>query len=526
MRRWLPGIALSLLPLISPACISEAPRAEPCTSDGRCLSGFECVDNACLPCAGGVCEERVVTALGTGGGIACGPIELLGRVCVRIPGSALAGPITVSITRTKEIATIAGEPSLTPIYRVEPRFRLFDAAMIAMPLSTRPEQLRDVVILRTDDPQQGWTPLWGRPEYISMTATTTVLGDFVAARLEPEDAGVQEAPDGGVDAPDAGHPDARVPRPDGGRPDLGMPSLDAAQDAEPAPDAVEAPDEGPLDAMPAANPMPGFGVPSAVIAGANLDGLAWNPSTGLLILADYQSNVLMALTPPSTAPGSFYGNANGPEGLAVDDGGRIYVAEGQSRSVARIDSGNRTLLADAWQGTALNGPFDVLVRRGDGMVYFSDPGVGQAGGALGFNGLYRIDPSGAPIALEWQPRSSIAPSGLALSPDQTVLYAADLRGAAVYAFDVAVDGALGPPRMLLSTSPNPSGLAVDVQGNIYVATQVGLQVFPPTGGPAYGPAVGQGPLGDLCFGGADRRTLYGTLGRYLLVMPVTTPGAF
>ena len=111
-----------------------------------------------------------------------------------------------------------------------------------------------------------------------------------------------------------------------------------------------------------------------------------------------------------------------------------------------------------------------------------------------------------------------------IHPDGRTLYVTDIRGGYVEAFDVAANGALGNGRRFVTTERQPIGVAVDQRGNVYVGTQVGLQVFPATGGQAWGPTLGMGAIADLAFGGADRRILYASVGGSVQALPVTIAG--
>ncbi len=112
------------------------------------------------------------------------------------------------------------------------------------------------------------------------------------------------------------------------------------------------------------------------------------------------------------------------------------------------------------------------------------------------------------------------PNGVILSPDEKTLYVADTLGEAVIAFDVQPDGGVSNRRDFAKLAgvtkeatsacrSGADGLAVDEAGRLFVATQVGVQVFSPQGR-----ALGTIPIGvtggpqNLAFAGADKKTLY------------------
>src|SRR5436853_850681 len=60
-------------------------------------------------------------------------------------------------------------------------------------------------------------------------------------------------------------------------------------------------------------------------------------------------------------------------GLTLDGQGHIVAAEHGGRRLVRIaDDGNRTVLAEKFDGRQLNSPNDVVVKS-DGAIYFTDP---------------------------------------------------------------------------------------------------------------------------------------------------------
>jgi len=62
----------------------------------------------------------------------------------------------------------------------------------------------------------------------------------------------------------------------------------------------------------------------------------------------------------------------GSNGLALDRQGRLIIATWAGRSIDRIEkNGERTVLADRYEGKRFNGTNDVIVKK-DGSIYFTD----------------------------------------------------------------------------------------------------------------------------------------------------------
>jgi gluconolactonase len=248
---------------------------------------------------------------------------------------------------------------------------------------------------------------------------------------------------------------------------------------------------------------------------------AWGHETNIY---DYASHYPLSLPRPQSAIGY------GPNGLGIDNQGRLIVAEHTLRRVVRREAnGTNTVLASHWQGKRLNSPNDFVTRRSDGSIYFTDPGYGMdrtpAGAEidrqLDFQGIYRIAPDGT---LHLHADNANRPNGLALSPDEKVLYVNDSANPpdrVVRAYDVAPDGSLSNHRIFVDMNGlpagGPDGCKVDAQGNLWVA---GLLEDPPA--PIrIGNVLVYDPSGKLLgkillperalnvgFGGSDWKTLF------------------
>jgi gluconolactonase len=213
---------------------------------------------------------------------------------------------------------------------------------------------------------------------------------------------------------------------------------------------------------------------------------------------------------------TFLEKTNGANGLTYDQKGRLIATQPATREIAVLTPA-RTVLASAFEGQPLLAPNDVIADR-KGGVYFSDPGPNPMPGVT----LPR-----APMVLYLRPDGKVVkiaegiarPNGVMLSPDEKTLYVADTLGEAVFAFDVQPDGGVSNRRVFTKLAgvtktdtgvrSGADGLAVDDMGRLYVATQVGVQVFSPQGA-----ALGTIPIGvtggpqNLAFAGSDKKTLY------------------
>jgi gluconolactonase len=126
--------------------------------------------------------------------------------------------------------------------------------------------------------------------------------------------------------------------------------------------------------------------------------------------------------------------------------------------------------------------------------------------------VYRLRPNGQ---LELLLANAPSPNGLALSPDEKVLYLAVTRGNAVWRVPLLEDGSVAKVgQFFTSYGPSgPDGMAVDQHGRVIVANP-GLGyawVLNPRAEPVIVLRSTEGmSLTNIAYGGAERKTLYCT----------------
>lgn len=340
-----------------------------------------------------------------------------------------------------------------------------------------------------------------------MRAFLVMAALLVVGCSEPE-ADRGREPDGGGASRDAGvETDAGA-----GEPDAAAPERDAGAtipDAGPrdASEGTPSPDAGPLDAGPV-DPLAGAGEATRIAGGFEfVEGPLWYE--GALLFSDIPAGTIYAIAPPGSAE-VFRRPSNASNGLAVLPDGRLLAAEHATRRVSVTEPDGRVVaLVERFEGARFNSPND-LVARSDGTVYFTDPPFGLTGPReLDFNGLFRVTPDGRAHA-EWRGTIDSRPNGVALSPDERVLYVDDTAAALVRAYDVAPDGSTSGERIFATGTPNADGMTVDAHGNLYVSTNDGVAVFAPDGARWGTLPIPQVPT-NCAFGG-DGRTLYVTAG--------------
>ncbi|MBL8678120.1 MAG: SMP-30/gluconolactonase/LRE family protein [Myxococcales bacterium] len=297
-----------------------------------------------------------------------------------------------------------------------------------------------------------------------------------------------------------------------------------------APTPADVPSDRPTaDAAPV-NPLNGIGAVEMARGGYMFtEGPQWREREGDLLFSDIPANTIHRLVLPMTYS-MFRMPSDNSNGLAVDGMGRVLAAEHGSRSITRtrMDGSRETLARDFMEGgmlRRLNSPNDLVVRS-DGTIYFTDPpyGLGGAPQELSFNGVFRRAPSGT-LTAEWRGARATRPNGIVLSPDERTLYFANTADGIVRAMDVAMDGSLSNERTFVMTSGNPDGMAIDRDGNLFVTTSSGVQVFSPTGRLWGTIAVPMQPA-NCAFGAPDARTLFITARTALYRVRLARPGIY
>lgn len=228
--------------------------------------------------------------------------------------------------------------------------------------------------------------------------------------------------------------------------------------------------------------------------------------------------------------------SNIANGLTFDRQRRLIACEGGSRRLTRTEAdGSITVLADTYQGRRLNGPNDVIVAS-NGVVYFSDPFWGHlfdnppsrrvqtTDRDLSWAGVFRLTPDGALAAVA---DDFDVPNGLALSPDESILYVDDSRHGQIRAFNLCPDGSLANSRVF-ATIRTPErggadGMKVDREGNVYCTGHGAVWVIAPTGA-ILGRIVLPEVPANVAWGDFDWQTLYMTAQTSVYRVRLNIPG--
>lgn len=181
----------------------------------------------------------------------------------------------------------------------------------------------------------------------------------------------------------------------------------------------------------------------------------------------------------------------------TQDGEALLVAEqGTMESpgaISRISlaDGSREVLVDSFEGQPFHSP-NKVIEADSGWLYFSDPAYGVNQGFKPASPLpmavYAHDPrTGKTVRLTTEP---VRPHGLALSPDQTILYIGDTEAIDgknpydptktrdVLAAPLVAPDELGPLTTLFSVPVGiPDGFIVTEDGDLWVGAGDGVRRY-------------------------------------------------
>ena len=252
---------------------------------------------------------------------------------------------------------------------------------------------------------------------------------------------------------------------------------------------------------------------------------------GSIILTEIEGGVLTRVAPDGTKT-TVAETGGGPNGAAIGPDGAIWVTnnggsftwlkenglnipgptppEHTGGYIQRVDiaTGEVETIYDACDDRRFAGPNDIVFDR-QGGFWFTDHGAGMSEGRKHGALCYgRCDGSHVVRARDHM----ISPNGVGLSPDETVVYAADTQLGRLWAFDIVEPGVLGPqpgfaPGRVVHTLPGYQlldSLAVEDGGKVCVATIIngGVTAFDPDGTTEHF-AFPDLITTNICFGGAD-----------------------
>lgn len=280
------------------------------------------------------------------------------------------------------------------------------------------------------------------------------------------------------------------------------------------------------------------------------EGPAWDKKRNRLLFSDvpqnkiyswsHQNGLEIFLEPAGAPHDKPYAHASrGSNGLWYDKDDTLLICNQSGRSIDRLNlsTGKREILADTDNGTPLNRPNDLIAAQ-DGTIYFTNPPFGLNDKSistkkfLSYNAVYKVDPNGKTSIIT---KELDVPNGIALSPDESILYVAQSGKDAprINRYHLNSDGSVHSSDVFVDFKnflregviPSGDGMAIDRNGNIFVGVvDAGLYVFSPEGQLLGG--IYTGRKMSNCIFGDDGSVLYVTADDLILRIQTGTKGLY
>jgi gluconolactonase len=215
----------------------------------------------------------------------------------------------------------------------------------------------------------------------------------------------------------------------------------------------------------------------------------------------------------------FAENTNRGNGMMFGPDGKLYVGLVGTKQLVTYEADGAT--AGKMEVIAEDVTINDLAINAKGDLYYTDsPG----------KKVWLVPKGGKPRVVD---EGIESPNGVLFSPDQSLLYVSDWAQQLSWVFQVQPDGSLAHKQKYFhvhqpegAMRPASDGMAVDADGRVYIATNLGVQVFDQIGKcHAIIPSPQPGrSLSNVEFGGANFDELYITNGDKVYKRKVKTKG--
>lgn len=273
---------------------------------------------------------------------------------------------------------------------------------------------------------------------------------------------------------------------------------------------------------------------SVIAAGAQLEKLAGDfaftegptcDSAGNVFFTDQPNDRILKWSVSGTLS-TFLQPAGRANGMYFDAHGNLMACADEKTALWSIaPDQTATVITNAFQGKALNGPNDVWVRR-DGSLFFTDPFYKRTW----WN--YNEPPQGTEQVyflsadrrdLRRVTTDLVQPNGLIGTPDGKKLFVADIRANKTWVYDIRDDGSLTDKTLRCDLGAD--GITLDTEGNLYLTGRKGVTVVDPIGKQIDLIAVPEPWTANVSFGGSDHQTLFITASKGLYAIKLKHKGA-
>lgn len=212
-------------------------------------------------------------------------------------------------------------------------------------------------------------------------------------------------------------------------------------------------------------------------------------------------------------------------GLYFDHEGNLVACADENSELWSISPEKKvTVLLKNFNGIRFNGPNDLWIDK-KGGIYFTDPYYQR-------DYWERKKPDMEKQNLYYLARGSreaqivdsnfVRPNGIIGTPDGKSLYVADIGAGKTYTYRINKDGSVTNRRLFVMQGSD--GMTLDHKGNLYI-TGNGVTVYDRKGEKIGNIPVPSGWVGNICFGGKDRKTLFIAASKAVYTLRMEVKGA-
>lgn len=237
----------------------------------------------------------------------------------------------------------------------------------------------------------------------------------------------------------------------------------------------------------------------------NIEGPAFDKA-GNLYVVNFQKDGTIGLVRPSGEVELFLTLPEGSTANAIqfDSKGSMYLADFTGHNILKVDMKTKEVSVYV-HNDAFNQPNDICMNRSD-QIFASDPNWKESTGKL-----WRIDKGGKAVLLNDKMGTT---NGIALSPDEKILYVNESVQRKIWTFDVDKKGNISNKK-LFAEFPDFGfdGMKCDAKGNLYVTRhgKGAIAVLSPDGKLIREILLKGKSCSNLVFGPPNGKTVYVTM---------------
>lgn len=210
-------------------------------------------------------------------------------------------------------------------------------------------------------------------------------------------------------------------------------------------------------------------------------------------------------------------------GLYVDKKGRLIACADEKNELWAIDKGKISVLLDNIKGQKANGPNDLWIDP-KGGIYFTDPYYQRdywtrKKPEIDKQNVYYLAKGAKEVIL--MDGDLKQPNGIVGTSDGKYLFVADIRDSKTYRYEIQADGKLANRQLFAPMGSD--GMTLDTQGNLYL-TGKGVTIYNKEGEKLGNIPVPSNWVGNICFGGKDRKTLFITASESIYTLQMQVKG--